>query len=912
MLYNIIISPIENLLELVFYFSINFLSSFGIIGAIVAVSLVVNFLALPLYNVADDIQENERELQKRLAYRTSRIRQGFKGDERFMMLSTYYRQNGYHPLYSLRASLSILIEIPFFIAAYHFLSHCPTLSGSSFWIFKDLASPDGLIKIGTFSLNILPVTMTLINVVSAAVYLKDALAREKIQTFGLALVFLVLLYNSPAGLVIYWILNNLFSLAKNVVKRYVKNPSRLVHGIISAVLLAGGIYLLFKKRNLNIIKRLMVFGFAVFVTALPLVKKLCAKIFGEKNPVAGKSVSDVPLFLYSCIGLTVLCGLLLPANVIATSPAEFSYIGETASPLSYIWAALFLCIGLFIFWPFAIWKMFSEKVQKVMPVIFGTLLFCGIANAFLFRYNYGHLSIFFQLDDSGLIKNSNAFFSLLPLLFMILVIAVLLVVRNTKASKYVSGFMMALCLAELIFSGIKITDISKQFAVVKENRSEQLAQIEKTKNGKLEPLYHFSKTGKNVVVFFLDRAVGSFLPYIVEQFPELKNDFSGFTYYPNTVSFGNTTWCGSPAMLGGYEYTNIERKKREVKTNEEVHVLADVFGKAGYKVTVSDAPSDSVNLEELSKDKDITSFELFERFNEKYIAEHPEAMEQNPDRTTRKRISRFVFMEALYPLLRFTFYNQGSYFSESVIPVLDHKFLGYFSSLYYMDQLTANDSQQNTYMFIGNDTPHEYSVLREPDFMPDMRIDVSKATSGPYQFKIPFYADNANDLAAYHVNAAAILQLAKWFKTLKAMEIYDNTRIIIVSDHGSSIPAPGFDGTKSPKFYSKFNPILIVKDFDAEGELKTDDSFMTNADTVQLAVSGMEVSQVNPFTGKPFAETVAKNPAHIWAAISLEEFKMEFAGDDKLNGGVVNPVKVPTYEVRENVFVPENWTPVWE
>ena len=84
-----------------------------------------------------------------------------------MMISEYYRQNNYHPLYVLRSSLSILIEIPFFIAAYHYLSHCELLMGAHWLIFKDLGSPDELIKFSIGSklliINVLPILMTLIN-----------------------------------------------------------------------------------------------------------------------------------------------------------------------------------------------------------------------------------------------------------------------------------------------------------------------------------------------------------------------------------------------------------------------------------------------------------------------------------------------------------------------------------------------------------------------------------------------------------------------------------------------------------------------------------------------------------------------------------------------------------------------------
>lgn len=115
MLYTLIISPIELVVDWVFNLFINKVSQFGVIGAVCGVSIAINFLALPLYNVADNLQENERKIAKKLEGQVKRIKKAFKGDERFMMLSTYYRQNNYHPVYVLRSSLSILIEIPFLL-----------------------------------------------------------------------------------------------------------------------------------------------------------------------------------------------------------------------------------------------------------------------------------------------------------------------------------------------------------------------------------------------------------------------------------------------------------------------------------------------------------------------------------------------------------------------------------------------------------------------------------------------------------------------------------------------------------------------------------------------------------------------------------------------------------------------------
>jgi hypothetical protein len=99
MLYNLIITPIETIVGWTFFFFNKKFAMFGPAAAIVGVSLIIDFLALPLYNIADSIQEKERKIQKSLEKGIKRIKTCFKGDEQFMMLQTYYKQNNYHPLY---------------------------------------------------------------------------------------------------------------------------------------------------------------------------------------------------------------------------------------------------------------------------------------------------------------------------------------------------------------------------------------------------------------------------------------------------------------------------------------------------------------------------------------------------------------------------------------------------------------------------------------------------------------------------------------------------------------------------------------------------------------------------------------------------------------------------------------------
>src|SRR5574344_1533949 len=126
-LYTLIIYPLYQLMELIFVVTNRIFKNPGI--SVLCISVAVTLFCLPLYIVAEHWQEIERNLEKSLKSGVDRIKKGFKGDEQYMILSTYYRQNHYHPMMALRSSFGLLIQIPFFIAAYSFLSKLPVLKG---------------------------------------------------------------------------------------------------------------------------------------------------------------------------------------------------------------------------------------------------------------------------------------------------------------------------------------------------------------------------------------------------------------------------------------------------------------------------------------------------------------------------------------------------------------------------------------------------------------------------------------------------------------------------------------------------------------------------------------------------------------------------------------------------------------
>ena len=166
-------------------------------------------------------------MDKRLQRGVDHIKRTFSGDERMMMLQTYYRQNDYKPVYVLRSAVSLFLQIPFFIAAYRFLSGLQLLNGVSLGQIVDLGRPDGMLQLGGISINLLPIIMTAVNLVSCVIFTKDSPLKAKLQLYIMALFFLIFLYSSPAGLVFYWTLNNVFSLGKTIFYK-LKNPEKVL------------------------------------------------------------------------------------------------------------------------------------------------------------------------------------------------------------------------------------------------------------------------------------------------------------------------------------------------------------------------------------------------------------------------------------------------------------------------------------------------------------------------------------------------------------------------------------------------------------------------------------------------------------------------------------------------------------
>ena len=161
--YNILFAPLELVIEIIFEFLFRLLGKreFNQGLTLIGVSLVVSLSTLPLYRKADKIQREARQKQKDMDFWINHIRKTFKGDERFMMLQEYYRLNDYSPISSLKSAFPLLLQIPFFTAAYHFLSHLEALQGASFAVISDLENGNKIPRFETLLMLMLKLEIPL-------------------------------------------------------------------------------------------------------------------------------------------------------------------------------------------------------------------------------------------------------------------------------------------------------------------------------------------------------------------------------------------------------------------------------------------------------------------------------------------------------------------------------------------------------------------------------------------------------------------------------------------------------------------------------------------------------------------------------------------------------------------------------
>lgn len=795
-LFNLIIQPLCLLFEFIFDIVCDF--SKNVIFSIFFLSFAVSILCLPLQSKVRKLQEEEKEIQKKLAKKVNDIKKNFKGDERFFLLKTYYKQNNYKPIMALRNVIGILFQIPIFLAACIFFLNLQLLDGCSAFIFSDLSKPDSLLRVANVNINLAPFVMTIINLIVGNVYLKDKEKKEKRFLYITSFVFLVLLYNSPVALVLYWTFNNLFSLIKNLCFKFMGN-----------------------------------------------IKSEFKDILPEFN--------YKKIFFLTAIGLCVLIGLFVPSSILSTSPYEFMF--DDSTPNKILSCVFISSIGIFLFWGSVVYWVLGTSFKKIYVLILNLILFSSVFHLLAYKMPSASLANTLSFNaykvDFGGFNKFYLFATVLILIFLIFLVIKNLFLKKIKVIEKMIAIVIITCTLVSFSNACKMSFKTKAYLLSKKTE-------EKLKNNYI----NLSKTKKNVLIIFADRAIASYIPIIFQEKPELYGKYIGFTYYPNTLSFAQYTLLGYPPVLGGYEYTPVEINNKkglfEQKFAQAITMLPAIFSLNNWDSKVVNPINEGWEAESwggvTKREVDILAqSNLYDKFGittdvipDSISDDIRKEVKVSSSVLTKRNLICYSVLSILPLNLRQWFYDNGLYHNPNNNTDINYskKFLKAYAELYNLSKITDFSAQKNTFVVFNSSLTHNPSLLKYPNY--EISLFNVRNYISPMEKSLNLWS-----LRHYHVNMAFVKFLGDYFDFLRKNNVYDNTRIIIVSDHGISY------GLQNPYLtafeqenYMPYNALLMVKDFNQKNKIKINTDFMTNADVPYIATKNVIKNPKNPFSAK--------------------------------------------------------------
>lgn len=185
----------------------NLIPNYGV--AIVLVTVCIKILFWPVQAKSIKAMKEMQKFQPVMA----KLREKYKDDPQKLNaeMMRLYKEHKINPF---AGCLPMLVQIPVFIAFYSMLRSAVELRGASFLWIKDLSQPDTILRVLGLPLNPLPLLMgaSMIWQMKLTPQTGDS-QQQKIMMF-MPVIFLVICYNMASGLVLYWTVQQLLSIAQ--------------------------------------------------------------------------------------------------------------------------------------------------------------------------------------------------------------------------------------------------------------------------------------------------------------------------------------------------------------------------------------------------------------------------------------------------------------------------------------------------------------------------------------------------------------------------------------------------------------------------------------------------------------------------------------------------------------------------
>ena len=216
----------------------------------------------------------------------------------------------------------------------------------------------------------------------------------------------------------------------------------------------------------------------------------------------------------------------------------------------------------------------------------------------------------------------------------------------------------------------------------------------------------------------------------------------------------------------------------------------------------------------------------------------------------------------------------------------------------------APHGKNGTFTFIHNNITHDPYALNT---MCELRND---------EYPDPTATIDTGGDATYFSFRCSLEAIGNWIRWLQEKEIYANTKIIIVSDHGNHYaPDPMNTNNINPEIwdsedyrFTRIHALLMIKDFaqyiPQQDSLQIDNRFMSNADTA--AIIYHSIDGYTPPANAHFDDKY--DPTKITAPSSrtLPVYHTDLYGGEKFIKEQQFEI-IHKYLVTDNIFEPDNW-----
>ena len=792
-------------------------SVIGSLGwSLILLSFIISVVLSPLVRLAGRMVNRENEIVSVISPQIERIKRECSGEQQHRRIQNLYRRYSYSPFMALRKVMPLFIQLPALFITYYMLKDLAELKGTSFFILKDLSLEDNLIN----GVNLLPILMTVFNLI-AAFTTPHFTKKDLMQVSTIAFLFFVLLYKQSSGLLLYWTTNNAILMFRNVylwfqtnkketgnlgfdiifcnianlvksryfvalclylftlfsvnqiywgyyVDRYlgqdVNNTHKILIGIILTIPLICslisfscircrhkvfyGIFILqivsiifiglcFPREGIAALGALTIASFLIFAFSADY-EKISTTLSKLRTKLSNTHLN------WLSTGCFVYCLFVLlvdnPLSTYSSSPEEFFSVPLVKIMAAY-WVVLISSALIFFFFvKFApgIIKEFTLSVLFFLAVI--VFLYSKIV-----VLNYGAMSLFrFHLPEALILK---MIFSTIESIFLIGLFGFVLL----NLSKITSHLTKTLCLlffVSVVSVGVNVVAIAKKHSVDREQVEDIFADA---KDLKLQ----FSSNDNNVLIFLFDGFSGGVLPTVMNLNPEVGKSLKDFTWYKNTLSSGGSTVGSIPGMVGGHKYTveSIIKSKNDHVDDvmrDAYPVMPQAFEQRGYDTVWVNQPYAPLSLPQLNLQRYSVKLEDFSKKN------------------MNSFVGKMLLVLSVFksvPLFKKEFiYNGGRWHFLNDTSSLRVMNASKFADIDFLEQLPSIPIivQENpTYTFVYLSPPHAPWVVTKYD-------GTESDSDDPY----------------VNESRYCLEQFGQLMESMKEAGVYDNTLVMIVSDHG--------------------------------------------------------------------------------------------------------------------------------